>query len=196
MPPRCDSLDGAFDLTRKARNQGSESRQVADLYFFDTVVRVHSWGEGAPHTGLKPAGLDVGPVIPLAGAAVDSGDAERLIAFLQRAVRAALQQRLLADVRTRAADAATGIPAARTYTSAMLGFLVVAPAVACHRTAARPLTPPVERGVDYGGLRPGYVKCRARRVEPARSRCRVGHEASYRSGQGGKHGTAHICIAR
>ena len=52
-----------------------------------------------------------------------TGDAEPLIAFLQRAVRDEVQQRL-ADVRTRAAEAGTGVPAARTCTSAMLGFLV------------------------------------------------------------------------
>ncbi|MEX2550627.1 MAG: DUF6448 family protein [Nitriliruptoraceae bacterium] len=50
----------AFELARKARAEGEAGREVADLYFFDTVVRVHRHGEGAPHTGLKPAGLDVG----------------------------------------------------------------------------------------------------------------------------------------
>lgn len=118
-----DEVRAAFDLTRKARIQGPEARQVADLYFFDTVVRVHRRGEGAPHTGLKPAGLDVGPVIPLAEDAVQTGDPEPLIAFLQRAVHDEVQQRL-ADVRTRAAATGTGVPAARAYTSAMLGFLV------------------------------------------------------------------------
>lgn len=118
-----DEVRAAFDLTRKARVQGSEARQVADLYFFDTVVRVHRRGEGAPHTGLKPAGLDVGPVIPLAGDAVATGDPEPLVAFLQRAVRAEVQQRL-ADVQTRAAGTGAGVPAARAYTSAMLGFVV------------------------------------------------------------------------
>jgi hypothetical protein len=118
-----DEVRAAFDLTRKARDQGPEARQVADLYFFDTVVRVHRRGEGAPHTGLQPAGLDVGPVIPLAEAAVETGDAEPLTAFLQDAVRGEVQQRL-AYVRTRAAEAGTGVPAARTYTSARLGFLV------------------------------------------------------------------------
>jgi hypothetical protein len=113
----------AFDLTRKARIQGPEARQVADLYFFDTVVRVHRRGEGAPHTGLKPAGLDVGPVIPLAEDAVQTGDPEPLTAFLERAVRNEVQQRL-AYVSARTAEAGAGVPAARAYTSAMLGFLV------------------------------------------------------------------------
>ena len=118
-----DEVRAVFDLTRKARDQGPEARRVADLYFFDTVVRVHRRGEGVPHTGLKPPGLDAGPVIPLAEVAVATGDAEPLIAFLQCAVRDEVQQRL-ADVRTLAGQAVTGVPAARAYTSAMLGFLV------------------------------------------------------------------------
>ena len=56
----------AFDLAAKARAMGGEAAEVADRWFFETAVRVHRAGEGAPYTGLKPAGLDVGPVIPAA----------------------------------------------------------------------------------------------------------------------------------
>ena len=118
-----DEVRAAFDLACKARTQGPEARQVADLYFFDTVVRVHRRGEGAPHTGLKPAGLDVGPVIPLAERAVESGNPAPLVEFLQRAVREQAQARL-ARVGELEAATGSGVPAARAYTSAMLGFVV------------------------------------------------------------------------
>ena len=49
------STSQAFEFAREARVYGAEAREVADLYFFDTVVRVPRRGEGAPHTGLKPA---------------------------------------------------------------------------------------------------------------------------------------------
>jgi hypothetical protein len=84
---------------------------------------VHRRGEGAPHTGLKPAGLDVGPVIPLAEQAVDIGDAGPLIEFLQHEVAEQARGRL-AHVRDLQAGASDGVPAARAYTSAMLEFLV------------------------------------------------------------------------
>lgn len=78
-----------------------------------------------------------------------TGDAAP-IACLQRAVRDEVQQRL-ADVWTLAAEAGMG-GAGRAHVhvgdAGILG--VVAPAVACHRTAARPLTLPVERVVAYG----------------------------------------------
>ena len=118
-----DEVRAAFDLARKARVQGAEAREVADLYFFDTAVRVHRRGEGAPHTGLKKAGLDVGPVIPLAEQAVASGDPQPLVDFLQCSVGEEARFRLT-HVRALQAEAGTGLPAARAYTSAMLGFLV------------------------------------------------------------------------
>jgi Family of unknown function (DUF6448) len=46
---------------------------VGDRWLFETVVRVHRAGERAPFTGLKSAGLDVGPVIPAAERALESG---------------------------------------------------------------------------------------------------------------------------
>jgi hypothetical protein len=113
----------AFDLAVKARAQGAESRQAADRYFFETVVRVHRAGEGAPFTGLKPAGLDVGPVIPLAERAIDQGDATGLAEFLSAAVRDEVTGRL-AEVTKLKAHAGEGVAAARRYVSAMLGLEV------------------------------------------------------------------------
>ena len=51
----------AFDLAVAVRGKGEKERELADTYFFETLVRVHRAGEGAPYTGLKPAGLDPGP---------------------------------------------------------------------------------------------------------------------------------------
>lgn len=55
-----------FDAVVPVRALGREARDVADRLFFETVVRLHRAGEGAPYDGLRPAGLSVGPVIPLA----------------------------------------------------------------------------------------------------------------------------------
>jgi len=49
---------------------------MADTYFFETLVRMHRAGEGAPYTGLKPAGRDLGPAIPAADKALEDGSIE------------------------------------------------------------------------------------------------------------------------
>jgi hypothetical protein len=115
-----EELRRAFELTVKARSQGTEARDVADLFFFETVVRVHRAGEGAPYTGLKPAGLDVGPVIPLAEPAINEGSVDRLGEFLVDAVRHETVARFetMMDAKTRAGE---GVDEARVYVEGCLG---------------------------------------------------------------------------
>ena len=69
-----EEVRAVFVTVLPARAQGRQAREVADRLFFETVVRIHRAGEGAAFTGLKPAGLDVGPVIPLAETAIATGD--------------------------------------------------------------------------------------------------------------------------
>lgn len=53
----------AFRKTAAVRRQSPQARELADRYFFGTLVRLHRAGEGEPFTGLKPARRDLGPVI-------------------------------------------------------------------------------------------------------------------------------------
>src|SRR5512139_3521744 len=47
----------AFDLAAAVRGKGEREKELADMYFFKTLVRVHRGFEGAPYTGLKSGGL-------------------------------------------------------------------------------------------------------------------------------------------
>jgi hypothetical protein len=112
-----------FDAALAARESGAAAREVADRLLFETVVRVHRAGEGAPFTGLKPAGLDVGPALPLAEKALAQGSVDELATFLCAELRQHLETRL-ARVRERAADKDRSVADARAYVHAMLGFEV------------------------------------------------------------------------
>lgn len=113
----------AFDLVLPARSGGEAAAEVADLYFFETVVRVHRAGEGASFTGLKPAGLDVGPAIPLAEKAVSSGDERDVADFLTQTLAHSLGRRM---GELRALDAARdgSVRQEREYVQAVLDFEV------------------------------------------------------------------------
>lgn len=113
----------AFDLAARARAPGGEAQEVADRWFFETVVRVHRAGEGAPYTGLKPAGLDVGPVIPAAERALESGSPDELVAVLCGSVRDQVERRHrhAMELKVHTGD---GTAAARAYVEAMLGLQV------------------------------------------------------------------------
>jgi hypothetical protein len=113
----------AFERAQGARNGNPAVNEVADLYFFDTVVRVHRAGEGAPYTGLKPAGLSEGPVIPVAERAIETGDASELIALLTEKVRSEIEHRFH-EVMERKPHASESVEAGREYVEAMLGLQV------------------------------------------------------------------------
>jgi hypothetical protein len=62
----------AFQKTVATRSLNRQARELADMYFFETLVRIHRAGEGEPYTGLKPAGRELGPAIPTADKALKS----------------------------------------------------------------------------------------------------------------------------
>src|SRR5512145_342421 len=66
VPARDEAeLRRVFEQTRRVRAI-AEAREVADTHFFETLVRLHRAAEGAPYSGLAPAGRDLGPAIPAA----------------------------------------------------------------------------------------------------------------------------------
>lgn len=79
-------IKATFEQTLKVRKLSPEAKQLADRYFFETLVRVHRAGEGASYTGLKPAGLDLGPAIPAGDKALETGSAEPLLKLLSDTV--------------------------------------------------------------------------------------------------------------
>lgn len=118
-----EEVRAAFDRVLPVRGLGPDARDVADRLFFETVVRVHRAGEGAPYTGLKPAGLSEGPVIPLAEHAVETGSPDQVAAFLADALRDELAHRLDL-VRSLAPARESSVADARRYVEAMLDFEV------------------------------------------------------------------------
>jgi len=83
----------AFQETLAVRKLSPEAKKLADLYFFETLVRVHRAGEGAPYTGLKPAGRDLGPAIPAADKAIEEGAAALLLRLLTDTLQDGIQER-------------------------------------------------------------------------------------------------------
>ncbi|HEX5902563.1 MAG TPA: DUF6448 family protein [Actinomycetota bacterium] len=113
----------AFARSTAARTAGPEAREVADLYFFETVVRVHRRGENAPYTGLKPAGLDLGPVIPVAEQAIETGSPDELVGLLSDVIHEEVKRRLEHVLALRPTPGSR-VREVREYVEAMLGLQV------------------------------------------------------------------------
>ena len=71
-----NTITEAFQKTLAVRNISKEVQEMADMYFFETLVRLHRAGEGEPYTGLKPAGRDLGLVIPAADLSIEKNSFE------------------------------------------------------------------------------------------------------------------------
>ncbi|NLT53954.1 MAG: hypothetical protein GXX79_05175 [Actinomycetales bacterium] len=117
-----DEVRDAFARVCAARTV-PEVRDLADQYFFETVVRIHRAGEGAPYTGLRPAGLGEGPVIPVARRAVTGGSAEELVTVLSDLLREEVARRFQRVMELRQ-HADGPVPLAREYVEAVLGLQV------------------------------------------------------------------------
>ncbi len=116
-------LREAFARALQARKLGKEAAALADYWFFETAVRIHREGEGAPYTGLKPAGLDWGPVVPRADKAIETGNAKEVIDFLLHTVGTELEERFHKAMATKKYDQ-DDVAAARAFVQATLGFVL------------------------------------------------------------------------
>ncbi|HSC92565.1 MAG TPA: DUF6448 family protein [Gaiellaceae bacterium] len=117
----------ALELALAVRAAGGDAQELADRWFLETVVRLHRIGEGAPYTGLKPAGGH-GPVVPLAERAVETGSTRELQALLADSLAEELRLRLdNVELLRRRSDG--DVAANREYVEALLGFEVWAHSV-------------------------------------------------------------------
>ena len=119
-----------FDEARRVRRQGRDARALADRSFMETVVRLHRLGEGASYTGLRPAGMDYGPIIPAAERALETNDASALSALLREDIDHGLAERLahVGALRSASAEPSThaDVQAARERIEAELAFVIYA----------------------------------------------------------------------
>lgn len=115
-------LNAVFHQTMAVRKLSPESKALADRNFFETLVRLHRQGEGAPYMGLKPAGRDLGPAIPAADAAIESGGTAAVEALLTRSLRTGLRD-AFARVQARKNYDVNDVAAGREYVKAYVDYI-------------------------------------------------------------------------
>lgn len=90
----------AFYKALTVRSKGADARELADNYFFETLVRLHRAGEGAPYTGLKPAG-SAEPGIQMADRALASGSDVQLLEEMKTHLAAGIHERFAEAVEAK-----------------------------------------------------------------------------------------------
>ncbi len=115
-------IKAAFEKTLLVRKQSPEAQALADMYFFETLVRIHRAGEGAPYTGLKTAEAEVEPGIAAADKALESGSGEELVHHMRQAAEQGIQQKFEAVMATKTFKP-NDVEGGRAYVKAYVEFI-------------------------------------------------------------------------
>lgn len=112
----------AFEKALEVRAKGPAARKLADRYFFETLVRVHRAGEGAPYTGLKPAGTDPGVAIREADKALASGSVDPVVEMVAGEVATGVRERFAHALEAKR-HADESVEAGREFVEAYVVFI-------------------------------------------------------------------------
>lgn len=116
-----DEIKKASEETLGVRKLSPQAKDLADMYFFETLVRVHRAAEGAGYTGLKPAG-QVEPVIAAADKAIESSPLDDLAKEISTLIMSGIRQRFNHVVETKK-HTNESVEAGREYVAAYVEFV-------------------------------------------------------------------------
>lgn len=111
----------AFDRTLRVRQAGGEAATLADTWFFETLVRLHRTGEGAPFDGLKPAG-SVDPLVSAIDRTLETSSVDSLTAKVAAHVTEGVRQRYAKAVEAQR-HAGESVEAGRAFVAAYVEYL-------------------------------------------------------------------------
>jgi hypothetical protein len=114
-------IRAAFAKALAVRGESPTAQELADTYFFETLVRLHRETEGAPYTGLKPAGA-VEPAVAAADEALARGDVGELVTEVGDYVAEGIRRRFERTVAAQA-QAEESVAAGREYVAAYVDYV-------------------------------------------------------------------------
>lgn len=115
------AIRAAFARTIAVRALGADARTLADTWFFETLVRVHRAGEGAPFDGLKPAG-HIEPFMVNVDRSLETGSMDTVLTEVTTNVTHGVRERF-ARARDARGRADQSVEAGRAYVAAYVDYL-------------------------------------------------------------------------
>jgi hypothetical protein len=115
-------IQAAFSKTLAVRAKGADARELADQFFFETLVRMHRVGEGAPFTGLKPASTPLDLPIAEADQALETGSVDKLVKLVTDEAAAGIRKRF-AESLEKKAHAEHNVEAGREFVAAYVQYV-------------------------------------------------------------------------
>ena len=145
-PEHEQDIRKAFRKTMAVRDKGPQAKELADMYFFETLVRIHRAGEGAPYAGLKDEPVE--PIVALADKALEGGSADEMIqkvtAHVAESIRAKFNKALEAKKHAN-----ESVPAGREFVEAYVEYVHSVEGI--HNAASGLSHHEAEAGENHGG---------------------------------------------
>jgi hypothetical protein len=117
-----NAVRDVYEKTIHVRKLDPAAKDIADSYFFDTVVRLHRMGEGAPFTGVKPAGYNNDPSVQAADRTIDESSLKNLYKMLTDELHTGLHS-AYEEVESLKKFDKNDTEAGRKYVAAYVNFL-------------------------------------------------------------------------
>jgi hypothetical protein len=111
-----------FNRVLEVRKLNDTAKELADNYFFETVVRVHRMGEGVAYTGLKNAGYKPEEGIKLSDAAIEKNSVNDILTHLNESEQSNVKE-LFDDVISKKNFNINDINAGRVYVASYVHFI-------------------------------------------------------------------------
>lgn len=108
-----------FEKTLTVRKAGGDAKELADTYFFETLVRIHRAGEGAGYTGLKSGKVE--PPIAAADKALETGKLQEVAQIISKRTEQGLH-RHFDDLMKKKKYNPNDVAAGRAFASAYVEF--------------------------------------------------------------------------
>lgn len=113
-------IKNAFAKAVAVRVKGPETKELADHYFLETLVRIHRAGEGAPYTGIKDE--PVPPIVAIADQSLVNGSAEEMITKMTGHMAGAIREKFNKALKTKK-HAEESVTAGREYVEAYVQYI-------------------------------------------------------------------------
>ena len=111
-----------FQKALSVRKLNKAAADIADMYFFETLVRVHRAGEGEPYAGIQPAGTDPGAAVKAADRSLESGSVEPVLKMMTEALTKGIRERYEQALH-RQKHAGDSVEAGRKFVGAYVEYV-------------------------------------------------------------------------
>ncbi|KAB2840623.1 MAG: hypothetical protein F9K45_08825 [Melioribacteraceae bacterium] len=117
-----NELKELFQKVSGIRNINESVREIADLYFYETVVRIHRMGEGVGYTGLKGKDFKPEEGIEAADLAIRNNSVEEILSHVDESKHEKIKN-YFSGLQSKKNFEVNNVAAGREYVSSYVHFI-------------------------------------------------------------------------